>query len=59
MRKLFKLIRCRFIGYYNKLTTGKCGLHLYYTGCGCVDCNEYFEKEYNAFMTKDLTISKI
>jgi hypothetical protein len=50
MPKIFKLIKCRFIGYFKRLTTGKCGLHLYYTGCGCDECNKYYEEEFNKFI---------
>ena len=39
MRCIFCFLKCRATGYYNKITTGKCGLHLYYNGCGCEDCN--------------------
>jgi hypothetical protein len=45
MKKLAKYLKCKFIGYYNKITIGKCGLHLYYDGCGCVDCKKQQEIE--------------
>lgn len=40
MKKLFGYLKCRITGHYNKIRTGKCRLHLYYDGCGCVDCNK-------------------
>lgn len=40
MKKLFGYLKCRITGHYNKIRTGKCGLHLYYDGCGCDDCNK-------------------
>jgi hypothetical protein len=43
--KILKYLKCRITGYYKKITTGKCGLHLYYDGCGCDECQEYEKKE--------------
>ncbi len=40
IRRLFGYLKCRITGYYNKYSTGKCGAHLYYSGCGCDDCNK-------------------
>ena len=45
MKKLFGYLKCRITGHYNKIRTGKCGLHLYYDGCGCVDCNNHQQIE--------------
>ena len=49
MKKLFKYLKCRITGYYNKMITGKCGLHLYYDGCGCADCNKQQQIESDKF----------
>ena len=46
MKKLFGYLKCRITGHYNKIRTGKCGLHLYYDGCDCDDCmNDYDDDE--------------
>ena len=52
MKNLICLLKCRIIGYYNKFTTGKCGLHLYYTGCDCEECADYYEMEFHKFINK-------
>lgn len=41
MKKLFNYLKCKITGYYKRIITGKCGLHLYYNGCNCKDCQTY------------------
>jgi len=36
---IFKYLKCKIKGHFNKFKTGNCGLHLYYDGCNCDECN--------------------
>jgi hypothetical protein len=47
--RIIKYLKCRIIGWYNKLTTGVCGGHLYYDGCDCDTCNSLYSNQYNDF----------
>ena len=60
MRTAFRFLKCRLTGYYKLITTGKCGTHLYYTGCGCKDCDaEYVRQkiEYDLEIIKEFNIA--
>lgn len=43
--RILRYLKCKITGYYKKITTGKCGLHLYYNGCGCEECMKYQQEE--------------
>ena len=49
MIKIYRYLKCRITGHYNKIITGKCELHLYYDGCGCGDCNTQQKVESDNF----------
>lgn len=51
IKSLFSYLKCRITGYYNRITCGKCGLHLYYNGCGCNDCETQQQIELIKFKT--------
>jgi len=46
MKKLKQVLDI-IIGWYKVTTTGKCGLLLYYQGCGCEQCMARQKNEYN------------
>lgn len=59
MKKIFEYIKNQFTGYYKILTTGVCGLDLYYDGCGCKQCNQQQKIEMENFKGKlDKTFPK-
>ena len=58
MGKIYKYLKCRITGYYNKIITGKCGLHLYYDGCGCGDCNKQQQIECDSVGVENNFLSK-